>query len=86
LFECKRLGVISAILNSQTIVKKVALNSFKKIVRGLPLNFSILQEELLTSMVYMGVKVTACNGIYGDGVKVGAIISIPHLLTPPNEL
>jgi hypothetical protein len=34
-------------------------------------NFSILLEELLTSMVYMGVKVTTCNAIYGDGVKTG---------------
>ncbi len=47
-------------------------------VPSLPLNFSILQEELLTSMVYMGVEVTACNGIYGDGVKDGATIGIPH--------
>jgi hypothetical protein len=38
-------------------------------VFGLPLNFSILLEELLTSMVYMGVEVMACNRIYGDGVK-----------------
>jgi hypothetical protein len=54
------------------------LNSFKEIVPGLLLNFSILQEELLTSMVYMGVEVTTCNGIYGDGVKVGATIGVPH--------
>jgi hypothetical protein len=47
-------------------------------VPGLPLNFSILPEELLTSMVYVGVKVTACNGIYGDGVNVGATIGAPH--------
>jgi hypothetical protein len=26
----------------------------------------------------MGVKVTTYNGIYGDGVKAGAAISIPH--------
>jgi hypothetical protein len=32
-------------------------------VLGLPLNFSILPEELLISMVYVGVEVTACNGI-----------------------
>jgi hypothetical protein len=64
--------------SSQTTVEKVALNSLKEIVLGLPLNFSILLEELLTSMVYMGVEVTACNGIYGDGVKVGATISVPH--------
>jgi hypothetical protein len=37
-------------------------------------------------MVYMDVEVTACNGIYGDGVKVGATAGIPHWLTPPNEL
>ncbi len=54
------------------------MNSFKEIVPGLPLNFSILPEELLTSMVYMGVEVTACNGIYGDGVKVGAATGVPH--------
>jgi hypothetical protein len=45
--------------NSQTIVEKVALNSFKEMVLGLPLNFSILPEKLLTSMLYMGVEVIA---------------------------
>jgi len=64
--------------NSQTTVEKVALNSLKEIVLGLPLNFSILPEELLTSMVYMGVEVIACNGVYGDGAKVGAATSVPH--------
>jgi hypothetical protein len=64
--------------NSQTTVEKVALKSLKEIVLDLPLNFSILLEELLTSMVYMGVEVTTCNGIYGDGVKVGATTSVPH--------
>jgi hypothetical protein len=54
------------------------LNSLKEIVLGLSLNFSILPKELLTSMLYMGVKVTACNGIYDDGVKVGAAIGVPH--------
>jgi len=54
------------------------LNSFKEIVHGLPLNFSILPEELLTSMVHMGVEVTACNGVYDDGVKVGAATGVPH--------
>jgi hypothetical protein len=29
-------------------------------------------------MVYMGVEVMACNGIYSDGVKAGATIGIPH--------
>jgi hypothetical protein len=29
-------------------------------------------------MVYMGVEITVYNGIYGDGVKVGAVIGIPH--------
>jgi hypothetical protein len=29
-------------------------------------------------MVHMGVEVTACNGIYGDGVKTGAASSVPH--------
>jgi hypothetical protein len=37
-------------------------------------------------MVYMGVEVTACNGVYGDGVNVGAATGIPHWLTPPNGL
>jgi len=64
--------------NSQTIVEKVALNSLKEIVLGLLLNFSILPEELLTSMVYMGVEVTTCNRIYGDGVNVVAATSVPH--------
>ncbi len=57
--------------NSQTTVEKVAFNSLKEMVLGLPLNFSILPEELLTSMVYMGVKVTTYNRIYDDGIKVG---------------
>jgi hypothetical protein len=47
-------------------------------VLGLPLNFSILPKELLTSMVYMGVEVMAYNRINGDGVKVGAIVCVPH--------
>jgi hypothetical protein len=64
--------------NSQTIVEKVALNSFKEMVLGLPLKFSILVKELLTSMVYMGVKVIVCSGIYSDGVKAGATTGIPH--------
>jgi hypothetical protein len=46
-------------------------------VFGLLLNFSILQEELLTSMVYMDVKVTAYNIIYGDGVKVTTGVGMP---------
>jgi hypothetical protein len=64
--------------SSQIIVEKVALNSVKEMVPRLPLNFSILPEEMLTSMVYMGVEVMACNGIYGDGVKVGARIGVFH--------
>jgi hypothetical protein len=60
--------------NSQTIVEKVALNSLKEIVHGFSLNLSIILEELLTSMVYMGVEVTAWSGIYGDGVRAG----VPH--------
>jgi hypothetical protein len=47
-------------------------------VPGLSLNFSILPEELLTSMVYMGVEVIVCNGVYSDGVKVGATTGVPH--------
>jgi hypothetical protein len=54
------------------------LNSLKEIVHGLPLNFSILPEELLTSMVYMGVEVTTCNEVHDDGVNVGAATGIPH--------
>jgi hypothetical protein len=64
--------------NSQTTVKKVALNSFKEMVLGLLLNFSNFVEELLTSMVYIGVKVMAYNEIYGDSVKASAIVGIPH--------
>jgi hypothetical protein len=64
--------------NSQTTVEKIALNSLKEIVHGLSLNFSIFLEELLTSMVYMGIEVTTCNGVYGDGVKVGVATSVPH--------
>jgi hypothetical protein len=64
--------------NSQITVEKVALNSLKEMVPGLLVNLSIFLEELLTSMVYMGVEVTTCNEIYGDGVKVGATTSIPH--------
>jgi hypothetical protein len=46
-------------------------------VLGLSFNFSILLEELLTSMVYIRVEVTTCNGIYDDGVNVG-VAGIPH--------
>jgi hypothetical protein len=54
------------------------LNSLKEMVLGLLLNSSILLEEVLTSMVYMGVEVTSCSRIYSDGVKVGATIGVPH--------
>jgi hypothetical protein len=64
--------------NSQTTIEKVALNSLKEIVTGLPLKFSIFPDELLTSMVYMGAEVIACNGVYGDGAKVGAVTGIVH--------
>ncbi len=66
------------ISNSQTTVEKVALNSLEEMVPGLLLNFSILPEEQLTSMVYMGVEVTACSRIYNDGVKAGVVVGIPH--------
>jgi hypothetical protein len=59
-------------------IEKVALNSFKEMVLGLPLNFSILPKELLTSMVYIGVKVMTYSQIYGAGVKASAIPGIPH--------
>jgi hypothetical protein len=59
-------------------MEKVALNSLKEMVLGLLLNFSIFPKELLTSMVYMGVEVMTCSGIYGDGVKAGAKIGVPH--------
>jgi hypothetical protein len=29
-------------------------------------------------MVYIGVEVIACSGIFGDGVKVGVAIGVPH--------
>jgi hypothetical protein len=29
-------------------------------------------------MVYIGVEVTTCSGIYDDAVKVGTTIGIPH--------
>jgi hypothetical protein len=45
-------------------------------VPGLLLNFLILLEELLTFMEYMCVKVMACSGIYGDGVKASATIGV----------
>jgi len=64
--------------NSQTTIGKISLNSLKEMVPGLPLNFSILPKELLTSMLYMGVEVTAWSGIYDDGVTVGATTSVPH--------
>jgi hypothetical protein len=64
--------------NSQTTVEKVALNSLKEMVLGLPLNFSIILEELLTSMVYMRVKVAIYSRIYDDGVKVGVTVGLPH--------
>jgi hypothetical protein len=64
--------------NSQTTVKKVALNSFKEIIFGLSLNFSILPEDLLTFMVYIGVEVIIRSGIYGASVKAGATTSVPH--------
>jgi len=47
-------------------------------VPSFQLNFSILPEELLTSMVYMGVEVTAWNEIYGDGIKNGVATGVPH--------
>ncbi len=47
-------------------------------VPGLLLNLSILPKELLTSMVYMGVEVMACNKIYSDGVKAGVATNAPH--------
>ncbi len=54
------------------------MNSLKEMGPGLPLNFSILPEKLLTSMVYMGVEITTCNGIYGDGVKASVAAGVPH--------
>jgi hypothetical protein len=47
-------------------------------VPGLPLNFSIILEELETSMVYMGVEVMFWSGIYCDGERVGTVASIPN--------
>jgi len=79
LFECEHLYIVPYLSsNSQTIVEKVTLTSFIEMVPRLPLNFSILLNELLTSMVYMGVKVMTCSEIYGDGVKVDATTHVPH--------
>ncbi len=64
--------------NSQTTIEKVVLNSLKEMVPGLSLNFLILPEELLTFVVYMGVEVTTCSGIYDDGVKDGVAIGVPN--------
>jgi len=64
--------------NSQTTIEKITLNSLKEMVHGLLFNFSILREEILTSMVYMGVQVSAYNGIYDDGVKTSAATGVPH--------
>ncbi len=64
--------------NSQTTVQKVTLNSLKEMALGLPLNFSILPEELLTSMLYIGIEVMTCNGICGVGVKIGIGAGVPH--------
>ncbi len=64
--------------NSQTIVEKVALNSFKEMVPSLLLNFSIHPEALLTSIVHMGVELTISNEIYDDGVKASAATCVPH--------
>jgi hypothetical protein len=47
-------------------------------VPNLPLNFSIFPEELLTSMVYMGVKVIAYSEIYGHSVKADAATGVTH--------
>jgi hypothetical protein len=47
-------------------------------VPGLPLNFLILLEELLISMVYVGVEVTTWSGMYVDGVKANATAGVPH--------
>jgi hypothetical protein len=54
------------------------MNSLKEMVPGLPLNFSIFLEELLTSMVYMDVEVMTYSKIYDGGVKASAIASVPH--------
>jgi hypothetical protein len=64
--------------NSQTTIQKVALNSLKEMILGLPLNFSIFPKELLTSMVYMGVKVMACNRMFDNVVKASVGANIPH--------
>jgi hypothetical protein len=29
-------------------------------------------------MVYMGVEVTTCSGMYSDGVKASVVASVPH--------
>jgi hypothetical protein len=76
LFEYECLSVISVIFKLQFTI---ALNSLKKMVPSLSLNFLIFLEELLTSMVYMGVDVTTYTGIYDDGVKASApLVGVPH--------
>jgi hypothetical protein len=72
--------------NLETTVEKVALNSLKEMVIFLSLIFLIIPKELLTSMMYMGLKVTPCSGIYDDDLKTSVATSIPHLLTLPNGL
>jgi hypothetical protein len=64
--------------NSKATIQKIDLNSFKEMVPCLPLNFSILPDELPTSMVYMAIEDTPCNEIYGDDVKVCAATNVPH--------
>ncbi len=53
-------------------------------VPSLLLNFSILAEELLISLVYMGVEVMAWSEIYGDGVKASVTTGVPDWLAHPN--
>jgi hypothetical protein len=53
------------------------LISLKEMVPGLPLNFLFFLEELLTSMVYMGVEVKTCNEIYSASVKASATANVP---------
>jgi hypothetical protein len=63
---------------SKLLTKKVTLNSLKEMVPHFLLNFSILLEELLTSMVYMGVEATTLSGICSDGVKASAATGVLH--------
>jgi len=79
-FEYECLGVINAIHELQ-----FTNQGWKNYLKLLQSNGTWPSTELLNSPkgpidlhgVY-GCRVTTCNEIYDDGVKVGATISVPH--------